>query len=225
MCGRFSLVLPKEKIEAGLQMKLEQPISKNYNIAPTQKSYVVTDELPNHVQAFNWGIIPHWTKEPKMTGKLINARAEGISSKPSFRIPIRHKRCLVLADSFYEWKLYGKKKVPYRIMLKNNELMTMAGIWDVYEDGNRVIKTFSIITTLPNKEMEMVHNRMPVIFPTRELQKKWLEDISLSEALGMLQTIEDNSLRLYQVSDKLGSVQSNSEMLHHEVLTPPTLFD
>jgi putative SOS response-associated peptidase YedK len=225
MCGRFSFTSTKEKVERALGITLSQELQKNYNIAPTQKAYVVTNEHPQHLQAYNWGLIPHWADEAKMTGKLINARSESISSKPSFRIPIRHKRCLVLADSFYEWKPYGKKKLPYRIMMKNDQLMVMAGIWDVWKQGNEVIKTFSILTTLPNKEMETIHNRMPVIFPERALQKKWLEDISLSEVLGMMQTLKDNSLKFYQVSDKLNSVEANSEELHHEVLAPPTLFD
>lgn len=225
MCGRFSFTSTKEKVEQALQITLGQKLQKSYNIAPTQRAYVVTNEHPKHLQAYHWGLIPHWADEAKLTGKLINARSESISSKPSFRIPIRQKRCLVLADSFYEWKPYGKKKLPYRIMMKNEELMIMAGIWDTWKQGNDIFKTFSILTTLPNKEMEMIHNRMPVIFPERELQKKWLENIPLSEVLGMMQTLKDNSLKFYQVSDKLNSVKENSEELHHEVLSPPTLFD
>ena len=225
MCGRFSFISTKEKVEQELQITLSQELQKSYNIAPTQRAYVVTNEHPQHLQAYHWGLIPHWSEEAKLTGKLINARSEGISSKPSFRIPIRKKRCLVLADSFYEWKTYGNKKLPYRIMMKNEGLMVMAGIWDVWKQGNDIFKTFSILTTLPNKEMEMLHNRMPVIFPKRELQKKWLDDIPLQEVLGVMQTVNDNSLKFYQVSDKLNSVQVNSEDLHHEVLSPPTLFD
>jgi len=176
MCGRFSFTSTKNQVEKALELTLSQELQKSYNIAPTQRAYVVTNEHPQHLQAYQWGLIPHWADEVKLTGKLINARSEGISSKPSFRIPI-------LADSFYEWKPYGKKKLPYRIMMKNDDLMVMAGIWDVWKQGNEIYKTFSILTTLPNKEMEMIHNRMPVIFPERDLQKKWLEDIPLQEVL------------------------------------------
>lgn len=225
MCGRYSLALPKEKVEEAFQIKLSHPIQPNYNIAPTQKSFVITNEHPQHLQTFNWGLIPHWMKDGKLTGKLINARAEGISSKPSFRMPIRQRRCLVLADSFYEWKLYGKKKMPYRIMMRNSEWMVMAGIWDVWKEDNQIIKSFSILTTSSNKEMELVHNRMPIILPTKDLQKKWLSDISLEEVLGMLQTVDDNSLKIYRVSDKVNSIKINLSDLHHEMLIPPTLFD
>lgn len=225
MCGRYSLAVSKIKIEEAIQVQLSNDIQLSYNIAPTHLSHIITNEHPQHLQKFHWGLVPHWLKEGKLTGKLINARSEGISSKPSFRIPIRKRRCLVLADSFYEWKPYGKKKVPYRIMMRKDELMVMAGIWDVWQQGNQMIKSFSILTTQPNKEMELIHNRMPLIFPTKELQEKWLSDISLDEVLKMMHPTEDNTLRLYRVSEKLNSVKVNSEELHHEVLSPPTLFD
>ena len=225
MCGRFSFTSTKEEVEQTLDLTLGQELQKSYNIAPTQKAYVVTNEYPQRLQAYNWGLIPHWVDEAKVTGKLINARAEGISSKPSFRIPIRSKRCLVLADSFYEWKPYGGNKLPYRIMMKDDRLMVMAGIWDIWKQGDQIFKTFSILTTIPNKEMEMIHHRMPIIFSEKQQQKKWLEDIPLQEVLGMMRAIRDKSLKFYQVSDKLNSIKVNSEQLHHEVLSPPTLFD
>ena len=125
MCGRFSLVLSKEKIEESLSIKMSQDIQPSFNIAPTQLSYVITNENPNRLQLLHWGLLPHWSNDGKLSGKLINARTESISSKPSFRMPIRQKRCLVLADSFYEWKYYGQKKVPYRITMRNDDLMVI----------------------------------------------------------------------------------------------------
>ena len=225
MCGRYSLALSKVKLEEALKVKLSQEIQPNYNIAPTNLSHVITDQYPKHIQMFHWGLIPHWSNDGKLTGKLINARSESISSKPSFRIPIRKKRCLVLADSFYEWKPYGRTKLPYRITMRDDELMIMAGIWDVWQQGNLVINSFSILTTQPNKEMELIHNRMPVIFSNNEDWEKWLSDIPLEEVLAMLHPAEDNLLRIYRVSEKLNSVRANSPDLHHEVLAPPTLFD
>ena len=115
--------------------------------------------------------------------------------------------------------------MPYRIMMRNSEWMVMAGIWDVWKEDNQIIKSFSILTTSSNKEMELVHNRMPIILPTKDLQKKWLSDISLEEVLGMLQTVDDNSLKIYRVSDKVNSIKINLSDLHHEMLIPPTLFD
>jgi len=225
MCGRYSLAVSKVKLEEALKIKLENEIQSNYNIAPTHLSHVITNDQPNQLQKFYWGLIPHWSKDGKLNGKLINARSEGIASKPSFRMPIRQKRCLVLADSFYEWKPYGKKKVPYRIMMRNEAPMVMAGIWDIWQQGNQILKSFSILTTPPNEEMKLIHNRMPVIFSKSELWERWLDDISLEEALQMMQPVEDNSLKIYRVSEKLNSVNFSSEDLHHEVLEPPTLFD
>ena len=225
MCGRFSLVLSKEKIETSLSIKMSQDIQPSFNIAPTQLSYVITNENPTRLQLLHWGLLPHWSNDGKLSGKLINARTESISSKPSFRMPIRQKRCLVLADSFYEWKYYGQKKVPYRITMRNDDLMVMAGIWDIWQQGSLSIKSFSILTTLPNKEMELVHNRMPVIFSDKASQDKWLSDIPLDEVLSMPQVLQDKSLRIYRVSEKLNSVHYNDSELHHEVLEPPTLFD
>jgi len=208
-----------------MKIKLAEEIPPSYNIAPTHLSYVITNQQPNLIQQFYWGLIPHWSNDGKLSGKLINARSEGISSKPSFRIPIRQRRCLVLADSFYEWKPYGKKKVPYRIMMRNEAPMVMGGIWDVWQQGNQVVESFSILTTPPNEEMKLIHSRMPLIFSQPELWKKWLEDISLEEALDMMQPLENNQLKIYRVSEKLNSVKVNTEDLHHEVLEPPTLFD
>ena len=225
MCGRYSFVTTKQKVEEQLQIHLNHELQFSYNIAPTHFAPIIINDANQPLQYFSWGLIPHWGRDGKKSGKLINARKEGIASKPSFRMPIRQKRCLVPADSFYEWRPYGKKKVPYRIKLKDDSLMMMAGIWDEWKMGNEIIRSFSIITTTPNNDMELIHNRMPVIFLEKEKQKKWLSDISLEEVLGMMQTPADNSLHIYRVSETLNSVKSNSTDLHEEVLEPPTLFD
>ncbi|HRF42167.1 MAG TPA: SOS response-associated peptidase family protein, partial [Saprospiraceae bacterium] len=102
------------------------------------------------------------------------ARSEGIAAKPSFRLPIRKRRCLVLADSFYEWRTEADRRVPMRIFMKNGDLLVMGGIWDVWYHGDYAVKSFSIITTEPNTDMALVHNRMPLILHTAEQQEQWL---------------------------------------------------
>jgi len=225
MCGRYSFVTAKQKVEEQLQVHLNHELQTSYNIAPTHFAPVIINDTNQPLRYFNWGLIPHWSRDGKLSGKLINARKEGIASKPSFRMPIRKKRCLVPADSFYEWRPYGKKKVPYRIHLKDDSLMMMAGIWDEWKLGDELVRSFSIITTTPNNDMQLIHNRMPVIFLEKEKQEKWLSDISLDETLELMQTPADNSLHIYRVSEMVNSVKSNSPHLHEEVLEPPTLFD
>ncbi|MDP4819976.1 MAG: SOS response-associated peptidase, partial [Saprospiraceae bacterium] len=169
--------------------------------------------------------IPHWSRDGSNSGKLINARKEGILTKPSFRLPIRNRRCLVLADSFYEWRKVGTQKIPYRIALKSEEIILMAGIWDVWYKGDYAIKSFSIITTPPNLEVSGVHNRMPVIFTDRARQKQWLEEEDMSQVVDLLQTPDDGLFKIERVSDKVNSIANNSPELHQSVQDLPGLFD
>jgi putative SOS response-associated peptidase YedK len=225
MCGRFSFNASKEKIQRELgDIETGSNLRINFNIAPTQHAYVLTNDHPNRLQYMTWGLIPYWSRDGKNAGKLINARSEGIASKPSFRLPIRQRRCLVLADSFYEWRRELDRKVPYRIMLKDDRLLVMAGIWDVWYKDDYAIKSFSIITTPPNKEMATIHNRMPVLLTSKESQENWLKETELSNILDMMHTPEDDILTMYRVSEEVNSVKNNSPSLHKEVPEPPTLF-
>jgi putative SOS response-associated peptidase YedK len=215
MCGRFSLATSKEKLQQQLPfVDATETLRVSYNIAPTQHAYVVTNDHP----------VPHWSNDGKNTGRLINARREGIETKSSFRIPIRKRRCIIPADSFYEWRREGVRKIPYRIFLKNGDLMLFAGVWDVWYSGDYGLKTFSIITTDANEEISSIHNRMPVLLTGIEEQKRWLESEDLDEILGLLQTPQDGILNRYRVPELVNSVANNSPELHYEVPEPPTLF-
>lgn len=225
MCGRFSLVAPKEKLQQQLpQVEVPEVLRPSYNIAPTQHAYVVTDDQPERLQYITWGLVPHWSEDGKNSGRLINARREGIETKPSFRVPIRRRRCLVPADSFYEWRRVGRDKIPYRILLKNNDLMIFAGIWDIWYQGDYGLKTFSIITTDANEDVADIHDRMPVLLTTPEQQKRWLESEDLDEVLMLLQTPQDHIIKKYRVTDKVNAVTNDSPDMHSEVPEPPTLF-
>jgi putative SOS response-associated peptidase YedK len=226
MCGRFSLATSKEKLQQQLPfVEVTDTLRVSYNIAPTQHAYVVTNEEPYRLQYLTWGLVPYWSNDGKNTGRLINARMEGIETKPSFRIPIRKRRCLVPADSFYEWRKEGLRKVPYRIFLKNGELLMFAGIWDVWYKGDYGVKTFSIITAPPNREMEAIHNRMPVIFTTKDEHELWLESTELENILPLLGSPPDDILDMYRVSDKVNFVMNDAPDLHFEKPELPTLFD
>jgi putative SOS response-associated peptidase YedK len=225
MCGRFSLATSKEKLQQQLPfVDATETLRVSYNIAPTQHAYVVTNDHPERLQYITWGLVPHWSNDGKNTGRLINARREGIETKSSFRIPIRKRRCIIPADSFYEWRREGVRKIPYRIFLKNGDLMLFAGVWDVWYSGDYGLKTFSIITTDANEEISSIHNRMPVLLTGIEEQKRWLESEDLDEILGLLQTPQDGILNRYRVPELVNSVANNSPELHYEVPEPPTLF-
>lgn len=219
------MIASKDKIHAELPyVSADSNLRTSYNIAPTQHAYVVTNESPRRLQYLTWGLIPHWSTDGQNSGKLINARSEGIESKPSFRLPIRQRRCLVLADSFYEWKIEGKQKIPYRIQLKSDRLMIMAGVWDEWFNGKYMVKSFSILTTPPNEEMASIHSRMPLVLPTGDAQIEWLAPQSLEDVLLQLKTPEDGLLYRYRVSSELGAVKNDSAKLHEEVAESLSLF-
>lgn len=219
MCGRYSLVATVDKIEKQLGIKLKStiPLVNNYNIAPVQHGAIITNDAPNQVQSFRWGLVPHWAKASNKSGALINARSEGIDQKPSFRTPIRKQRCLVLADSFYEWKKSGGQKYPYRIMLKSENIMAMAGVWEEWRMNNEYLQTFSIITAAANAEVSSLHSRMPIIFTTKNARDKWLSELPLTEVLSMLEQPVDGILKSYRISQKVNSVSYDKPEIHKEV--------
>lgn len=226
MCGRYSLAVSKERINKQFNLSIKENLDGSYNISPTQSAYVISNDQPKAIQKMSWGLIPYWSKDKKTGANLINARREGIASRPSFRMPIRKRRCLVLADGFYEWRKEGRKRVPYRITMENNSLMAMAGIWDKWEEtsSGEIIYSFAIITSPPNAEMQNIHDRMPVILPSEEMQQDWLKDLPLEDTLNMMQTLSDGQLNVFPISEKVNKVSNNSADLYHQIELPPTLF-
>lgn len=225
MCGRYSFApKPKQLTEELPGLNLPAQLEISYNIAPTHQAYVITGDQPTLLQRMEWGLVPHWSPDGKNNGKLINARAEGIEEKPSFRDAVRSRRCLVPADSFYEWrKEPGGKKVPYRIFPPNDNLLFMAGIWDEWQQGKILKHTFSIITTTPNEEMSALHNRMPVIL-NPETRQQWLQESDLNKALELLKPVEDGSLSMYRISDKLNKPGYDKVDLQEREAEPWRLF-
>ena len=226
MCGRYSLA-PSSQQKAEQLSDIRQPVSWKirYNIAPTQSAYVITNDVPSQIQEMTWGLIPSWSSVGANNGKLINARAESIFEKPSFRDIIQSRRCLVLADSFYEWrKEPDGRKLPFRILLNNGALMFMAGIWDRRGTGSTAQTTFSIITTGPNEEMTALHNRMPLILPTSEAQARWLSELSVEKIVPMLERPANGLLRMYRVSERLNATTYDDQALQEEVPDVLRLF-
>jgi putative SOS response-associated peptidase YedK len=178
MCGRFTLTADTNAIRDAVPgVNIHEGLQARYNIAPTQPVAVVANDGNNRLDYFVWGLIPSWAKDPSIGSRLINARAETLAEKPSFRTAFRRRRCLVLADGFYEWKQAknGRGKTPMYIRLESGKPFAFAGLWENWNsaDGSQILSC-TIITTQPNSLMEEIHNRMPVILP-KEAYSTWLE--------------------------------------------------
>ena len=200
MCGRYSFAILDDLIEQRFGIRVRTAIYKaRYNCAPTQDLAVITGENPEELRFYHWGLIPYWAKDPDIGNRMINARSETITEKPSFKHAFKSRRCLVPADSFYEWKR-DKEKMPYRILMKDEQPFTMAGIWDRWTaaDGE-IIHSFSILTTGPNELMASIHERMPVIL-SREDERRWLFPLPESELLKMLRPYPAGHMKVYQIS-------------------------
>lgn len=217
MCNRFSFVALKEDIENQFDLEIRNNLRNSYNISPTQHANIITNDNPNRLQFLTWGLIPYTSKKGINEGKLITARKEGISGSSSFRIPIRKRRCLVLADSYYVWKIIGKELKPYRVILMDGEIMAMAGVWDTWFEKEYAIKSFSIITTNANKELSLIAPRMPLILKNKDLQKEWLDKIELDRILDLTNMVNDNILEYYPISKRIDSSRFNEKDLHKKI--------
>jgi putative SOS response-associated peptidase YedK len=177
MCGRFTLTQnAKQLAEAFQQFSPPPENTPRYNIAPSQPVAVVANSSPQKIDFFVWGLIPSWAKDPKIGNRLINARSETLAEKPSFRSAYRRRRCLVLADGFYEWrKNPDKSKTPLYIQIESRQPFAFAGLWERWfsPQGDELLSC-TIITTEPNEFMTKIHNRMPVILPP-DAYAQWLD--------------------------------------------------
>ncbi len=220
MCIRFSFDLTREKIRRQFNLPLKQELEKSYNISATKPAYVLTSNSSELMQ-FRFGLIPYWAKDPASGDHLINAMAEGIESKDSFRMPFRQHRCIVFADSYYDSLRKNQKDQHYRIVQKNQNIMAFAGIWDLWKDElGREYYSFSIITTHANEDLRAAGwSRMPVIFNDEQQLQHWLDlETSLQNAIKMLNPLPANSLHYYPISDAIENPVKDYMELHKEVV-------
>lgn len=187
MCGRFTIMLEPEELRQQLELgELPVEFAPNNNVSPGQAVPVVINPVTRDVEMFKWGLVPRWTKDPKIGYKMFNARAETISEKPSFRIPFLRQRCLILANGFYEWKIESDHKYPFLFTLKERKPFTFAGLWDSWRDKEGIeLRSCTIITIEPNSLMVEYHNRMPVILG-ETTRWKWLENTQPEELKSLL---------------------------------------
>jgi len=223
MCGRYTLVTDPEAVRKRFQLEeLPIPLQPRYNIAPSQMvPAIISRQGQRKIGMLRWGLIPSWARDEKIRNKLINARAETLTEKPSFQNLIARKRCLIPADGFYEWKQLEKGKQPMRIQLKDRGLFAFAGLYDTWSkpDGQKV-HTCTIITTQPNQVVSDIHDRMPVILRPQD-EDTWLdpahEDMRFLQSL--LVPYDAEMMRAYPVSSMVGNPRHDSPACVEEITT------
>jgi putative SOS response-associated peptidase YedK len=213
MCGRFVRITPIPVIAEKFKAKqILADLAPSYNIAPSQEIVIIKDEGVRQLIQCIWGFIPSWAKDPSIGNKMINARSETVSEKPAFRSAFKKKRCLVIADGFYEWRAEGKKKFPMYIRLKSGEPFGFAGLYNDWTspDGKQTL-TCTIITTEANEAVKPIHDRMPVILP-RDKEDIWLNPAyeDNDELFTVLKPYLAEDMEAYEVSTRANSPQYNS---------------
>ncbi len=215
MCGRFQLSVKGKHISERFNVEVfDEMYSPNYNCAPSQILPVITNTAVEALSFFQWGLIPFWANNPKIGFKLINARGETLAEKPAFRQAFEKHRCLIPANGFYEWR--KNDKTPFRIFLKNEDLFAFAGIWETWKDTeDRLIHSFSIITTNSNSLMESIHDRMPVILNRRH-EEAWLKEENMTQLSKLLIPFDNTKMEAYSISRKVNSSKNNGS----EIIVP-----
>jgi putative SOS response-associated peptidase YedK len=211
MCGRYTLRTPIDVLAEGFEIQ-EYPssITPNYNVAPTQEvAAVVEEDEMRKLEMFHWGLIPSWAKDPSIGNKMVNARAETVSEKPSFRSAFKKRRCLILADGFYEWQKTDDGKQPYHIKMQDDSPFAFAGLWEIWKDEEE-IRSCTIITTAANDLMDEIHHRMPVILPPDDYDM-WLDpDFDEKEPLtSLLKPYSSDKMEAYIVSRRVNKPSNN----------------
>lgn len=222
MCGRFSLTVGDRDIAEQWNVRVPFDVPARYNIAPSQPVVALRADGGRRVDEFRWGLVPHWAKDPEIGNRMINARAETLFEKPAFRAAAMRRRCLVLADGFYEWKRTNGKKQPYYVRLKSGRPFGFAGIWEHWEGAQGELRTCSIVTTEPNELMMSIHDRMPVVV-RKDLEDLWLDpEIHDTAELGrVLQPFPDDEMEAHPVS----TIVNNPDNDVAECVKPATRQD
>jgi putative SOS response-associated peptidase YedK len=212
MCGRFTLRTSPQKVADQFDLADVPAFSPRFNVAPTQQVLAVRLKDGARCPAFlRWGLIPSWAKDTKIGNSLINARADGVADKPSFRSAFKRGRCLVVADGFYEWRKDGKAKQPFFIRMKDDRPFAFAGLSEHWSKGEKPIDSASLITTEPNPLMATIHDRMPVILP-KEYWDLWLdpEFQSKEKLLSLLQPYPTDEMVATPVSTLVNSPKNEN---------------
>ena len=221
MCSRYSLTSPPEAVRRLFGYQGQEDFPPRYNIAPTEPVLIVrnSEKSEREPALVRWGLIPSWVKDLRQFSTLINARSETVTEKPSFRGPIRHKRCLVPVDGFYEWTGKAGSKQPHLIRLKTNELFAFAGIWEHWlgADGSE-FDSMAILTTAANADMSHIHDRMPVFIAPNDFAR-WLDckPGSAEPILDLLVAPAIGAIAIVDVSPKVNNPRNEGPELHEPI--------
>ncbi|MBF9231864.1 SOS response-associated peptidase [Microvirga alba] len=223
MCGRYSIVLAPDAYRKFFEYAENPNFPPRYNVAPTQPIPIVIEEKgERHFQLVRWGFLPGWVKDPKEFPLVINARGETLETKPTFKAALKRRRCVFLAEGFYEWRREGREKTPFLIRMRAREPMPLAGLWETYSapDGSE-IDTAAIITTDANGVLAAVHDRMPVIL-SREDLKTWLDvsDEDTKKAIRLVRPCPEDWLDMVPVSSRVNKVENDDPSLQEPLLEP-----
>ncbi|MGO4699540.1 SOS response-associated peptidase [Paenibacillus sp. 2TAB26] len=216
MCGRYTITSELDEIiNTFAIVETDYEYTKRYNVAPTQiVPGIILKEGKRVLSGFRWGLIPFWSKDPKIAYKMINARAEGIEKKPAFRSLLKRNRILIPSNGFYEWRKEGEGKQPYRFQMKTKAVYAFAGLYDTWRDSNgEPISTCTIITTTPNQLVSDVHDRMPVILTDIH---GWLNP-EMEDVSQFLKPFPADEMMKYPVSRDVGNVKNSDESLIKEI--------
>ena len=223
MCGRFALLTNAEALieRFGVEEIIKKP-EPRYNIAPTQDVAVVVQRDTRQLTQMRWGLIPFWAKDVSIGNRMINARGETLAEKPAFQNAFKKRRCLILADGFYEWQKVGKIKKPIHIRMKSREPFAFAGLYEYWETkSGKMLESCAIVTTTPNDLMDQIHHRMPVILKQEE-EDAWLDPANqdLSELQSMLKPYSAEQMEAFEVSRFVNSPANQGPLCIKPVSAP-----
>lgn len=224
MCGRTTLTITPKDLERTFGFPVPPEYRPRYNIAPTQQLLAIGElNGESGFRNYRWGLVPFWAKDLSIGNRLINARSETVMEKPAFRAAFAKRRCLVVVDGYYEWRIGPTGKRPHRIRSTSGEAFTLAGIWELWGRGGEAIESCTILTTRASSALESIHDRMPVIIGVGE-REKWLSAGAAADALiPLLAPYAGDDLNAYEVSTLVNSPANDVEDCV-EPVDGPSLF-
>ena len=212
MCGRFVNHSSLRLIEKTFNVDaVACEVTSNYNVAPTQEVLVIIRNQHTRLDKFYWGLVPFWAKDVSIGSRLINARAETVAQKPSFRYAFKNRRCLIVADGFYEWQGEKGHKQPWYLTLASAEPFAFAGLWEIWRDeAEKEYPSCTIITTAASNSIRDIHGRMPVILKP-ETYDAWLnpQNQDINQLNSILQERHIRELKRYPVARRVNDVRNN----------------
>jgi putative SOS response-associated peptidase YedK len=223
MCGRYAITLPPEAFRALFGYPEQPNFPPRYNVAPTQPVPIVHEDRGGlHFKLVRWGFLPSWAKDPKTFPLIINARGETLQTKATFKAALKRRRCIFLADGFYEWRRHGREKAPFLIRARGHGPIPLAGLWETYSDPNGgEIDTAAVVTTDANGTVSAIHDRMPVILSAEDIAA-WLDvrEVDDNAAMKLVRPCPEEWLEMVPVGTRVNKVENDDPELQIPLAVP-----